>query len=170
MNMKRVPRFFSKHSNTWQHRVAVVTYFTPDKISTYRNIQLLSDAPRLVCFSLLQFMYRESSLVRRSCTLRQVCSLSPSIYAQGECFLMRRNCNCNCTLRQEHPLGTVSWSIIHLTEHQTIKITNKKHHLLAQHYPQPKQVNRHDRSAAESTDMKYSDSDCRLMYWAEPFS
>jgi hypothetical protein len=25
-----------------------------------------------------------------------VCSFSPSIYAQGECFLMRRNCNCNC--------------------------------------------------------------------------
>jgi hypothetical protein len=24
-----------------------------------------------------------------------VCSFSPSIYAQGECFLMRRNCNCN---------------------------------------------------------------------------
>jgi hypothetical protein len=22
-------------------------------------------------------------------------SFSPSIYAQGECFLMRRNCNCN---------------------------------------------------------------------------
>jgi hypothetical protein len=27
---------------------------------------------------------------------RSVLSLHPSIYAQGECFLMRRNCNCNC--------------------------------------------------------------------------
>jgi hypothetical protein len=25
-------------------------------------------------------------------------TFSPSIYAQGECFLMRRNCNCTCQL------------------------------------------------------------------------
>jgi hypothetical protein len=30
-----------------------------------------------------------------------VCSFSPSIYAQGECFLMRRNCNCNCSTQQQ---------------------------------------------------------------------
>jgi hypothetical protein len=32
-----------------------------------------------------------------------VCSFSPSIYAQGECFLMRRNCNCNCNCTSRMP-------------------------------------------------------------------
>jgi len=37
----------------------------------------------------LSFMFMCSQAI-------MVCSFSPSSYAQGECSLMRRNCNCNC--------------------------------------------------------------------------
>jgi hypothetical protein len=45
----------------------------------------------------LSYYSREGSSYIIMCSQAvTVCSFSPSIYAQGECFLMRRNCNCNC--------------------------------------------------------------------------
>jgi hypothetical protein len=39
-----------------------------------------------------------SSVLMSGWTLDTLCSFSPSIYAQGDCFLMHRNCDCNWTL------------------------------------------------------------------------
>jgi hypothetical protein len=69
-------------------------YMSGNHIYIYRGAIVVAQPSSVITHAgAVGFLLQHSFLCSQAVT---VCSFSPSIYAQGECFLMRRNCYCNC--------------------------------------------------------------------------